>query len=192
VVEDGGDVGQQVAAPAQQMGELGVAHGGGGVAAVPGAGVAIGPQQSGALPLAQRRRPEAEAVGQLADGQRPIGIGRRRRVEDHSGGGLDGVERLAVTPQLGVAVVERGQGAVEVAPVHGHHGGAGGGVAVGGDEGEEGVERIGVGRPVAAVAGPTAGRRGQEAIALVVAHGLGGDAARAGQVDGAQGLHLGV
>jgi hypothetical protein len=188
VIEDGGDVDEAVATPAEQVGQLGVAHVGGGVATVACGRVASGAQQTGALPRAQRGGPQAQAVGQLADGERHVGGGGRRDArQQQPGGGLDGFERLAVALEEGVTAVDGGEGAVEVASVHGHHDRTGGGMAVGGHQGHERSQGLGVLGPEAAVAGLAAGRRGQEAVALVVAHGLGGQAVPSGQVDGTHG-----
>ncbi len=172
------------------MGEFGVADVGGAEDAVAGRAVALGEEDAGGLPGAQGGRGESEAVGEFADAQ-----GERAGV----GGGLRGLrqvfhrspdrgEGLPVAEQLGVAVVERGQGLVGPARVDGVHDRPGRRVPVGADEGEEGAQRRRVQLGVDPVPGGRPFGCRQEAVLLVVADGLRGEAVLASQVDRSQSL----
>ena len=83
-------------------------------------------------------------------------------------------------------VVDQPQGSLDVAGRHGPEDLAGCGVPVGGHEREERAQRAGVHRGVDAVTarGPSGGWK--HAVALVGAHGLGGQSVLPGEVDGAQ------
>ena len=77
-----------------------------------------------------------------------------------------------------MAVVDRAQRRVDLAPVDGPHDLAAGRVAVARDQREVGTQRLGVHLGEPAVAGRGALGRRQDAVSFVVAHGLRGEAVR--------------
>lgn len=186
LVDQRGDLLQEVAAPPELVDQPGIPYVGLAVHAVSGQRVAARADQPGVLPLAQGGGPDGEPVGQGADeggGGARAGRGLRRVGPQVAQGALHRPQGPPVVQELGVALVDEEERLVGRAPVHGPHDARRRRVAVAGHQGEERVQGAGVPRGVGAVAAPGALGGREDAGLLVVPYGLRGETVWAGQVD---------
>lgn len=108
------DLIKQVAASPKLVDKERVTHVGRAVNPVSGQRVAARLEQTGAFPLAQRGRKDAEPSGQRADEGVAAFLRHRTQIAQR---GLDGFEGASVIEKLGVAFVDKPQRVLNVAAV---------------------------------------------------------------------------